>query len=325
MRTSIALFASLSILDATAAFAGPPNWKAVGQALGREGAMQGEVYRIGLPRSDLKVRLDGVDLKPALALGSWLAFRPMGDEAMVMGDLVLTQDEINPVMKRLSEGGIAITAVHNHLLRAEPYTLYMHVSGHGDPVKLATLLHDGLALSKTPLGPSGPAAVEALDIDQPAIEKALGRTGKANGGVLQFSIPRGEPVKDAGREVPEAMGSAIAINMQPTGDGKVATTGDFVLTADQVNPVLKALRANGIEVTALHNHMLADDPRLFFMHFWANDAAGKVATGLRAALDKVSLAGGAPKTGIAPQCKEVMAAQKQHSPDEVARCGQQQE
>ncbi|WP_460452571.1 DUF1259 domain-containing protein [Alsobacter sp. SYSU BS001988] len=321
MRISIALFASLAIFDATAAFSAPPDWKAVGQALGREGAMQGEVYRIGLPRSDLKVRLDGVEIKPALALGSWLAFRPMGDEAMVMGDLVLTQEEINPVMKRLSDGGVAITAVHNHLLRSEPFTLYMHVSGHGDPVKLATLLHDGLAVSKTPLGPAAPAAEQALDIDQPAIEKALGRPGKANGGVLQFSIPRGDPVKDAGMEVPEAMGSAIAINMQPTGDGKIATTGDFVLTADEVNPVLKVLRAAHIEVTALHNHMLDDEPRMFFMHFWANDDAGKVVQGLRAALDQVKVAGTEPKKSMAPGCKDVLANQAAHSKDEVAKCG----
>lgn len=185
MRAHIALCVSFAILNATAALAAP-DWKAVGQALGREGATQGEVYRVGLPRSDLKVRLDGVDIKPALALGSWLAFQPMGDGAMVMGDLVLTQDEINSVMKKLSDGGIAITAIHNHLLRAEPFTLYMHVSGHGDPVKLATLLHDGLALSKTPLGPSAPGAAQSLDFDQPAIEKALGQAGKVNGGVLQF-------------------------------------------------------------------------------------------------------------------------------------------
>ncbi|PSC05967.1 peptidase M23 [Alsobacter soli] len=326
MRRAIAVFvASAAILTGSAVLAAP-DWGAVGKALGREGSMQGDVYRVGLPRTDLRVRVDGVEIKPALALGGWLAFRPMGSEAMVMGDLVLTQQEINPVMAKLSESGITITAVHNHLLRAEPFTLYMHVAGRGDPVKLAAALHEALALSATPMALTTAAApATALDLDQAAIEKTLGQKGKVNGGVLQFSAARGQPVKDEGMDVPESMGSAIGINMQPTGGGKVATTGDFVLTADEVNPVLKALRANGIEVTAIHNHMLADEPRLFFMHFWANDEAGKVATGLRAALDKVSLAGGAPKAGMDPQCKEVVAAQKQHSADEVAKCGQQQE
>jgi hypothetical protein len=325
MRNVIAMLATSATLLAGSQALAAPDWNAVGQALGREGSLQGDVYRIGLPRSDLKVRVDGVDIKPALALGGWLAFRPMGDQAMVMGDLVLTQQEINPVMAKLAESGIEITAVHNHLLRAEPFTLYMHVSAHGDPVQLATKLHEALSVSATPLAMTTAAAPAAtLDLDQQGIERVLGQHGKANGGVLQFSISRSDPVLEEGMEIPDAMGSAIAINLQPTGSGKVATTGDFVLTAAEVNPVLKAFRENGIEVTALHNHMLADEPRLFFMHFWANGDASKVAAGLRAGLDKVGLAG-APKVGFAPDCKEIIAQQKKHSAEEVAKCGQQQE
>jgi len=290
----------------TLAFAVPaqadPDWKVVAQALGKEGSvMSGGVYRVGLPRSDLKVRLDGVEIKPALALGSWLAFQPMGDkEAMVMGDLVLTHEEANPVMKVLAENGLEITALHNHLLRSEPATMYMHVAGHGDAVKLATTLREALGQSRTPLGggtasSSQPPATtsstdQKLDLDTAVIDQALGRKGRVNGGVYQVSIPRVEAIKDSGMEVSEPMGSAIAINFQPTGSGKAAITGDFVLTADEVNPVLRALRANGIEVTALHNHMLKDEPRLFFMHFWANDDVQKLARGLRAALDQVKVA-----------------------------------
>jgi biotin operon repressor len=272
----------------------------VGEALGKPGAeMPGGVYRVGLPRTDLKVKLDGVDIKPALALGSWLAFQKHGNEAMVMGDLVLTQDEVNPVMKKLEESGIEITALHNHLLRNEPLTMYMHVLGRGDPLKLAATLHQALSLSGTPLGgsaasgssqPAAAAQQPDLGFDTAVIDRTLGRKGKASGGVYAVSVRRAEPVRDGGMEVPEAMGSAIAINFQGTGGGKVATTGDFVLTAQEVNPVLKALRENGIEVTAVHNHMLDDQPHLFFMHFWANDAAEKVATGLKAALDKVNVA-----------------------------------
>ncbi len=265
--------------------------------------MPGGIYRVSLPRTDLKVTLDGVEIKPALALGSWLAFRSMGNEVMVMGDLVLTDEEVNPVLKRLEEGGIEITALHNHLLRASPNTMYMHVHGHGSAAKLATTLREAIGASKTPFGGEtagipAPAATQAstvpptdqkIDLDTAAIDQALGRKGKINGGVYQVNVPRAEMPKDNGMEVPEAMGSAIAINFQPTGSGRAAITGDFVLTAEEVNPVIRALQATGIEVTALHNHMLNDEPRLFFMHFWANDDARKLASGLRAALDHVKV------------------------------------
>jgi hypothetical protein len=281
------------------AFAAEAWQQQIATGLGKQGIeMPGGVYRVGLPRTDLKVTLDGVEIKPALALGSWLAFRQMGQEVMVMGDLVLTDQEVNPVMKRLGEGGIEVTALHNHLLRGSPNTMYMHVHGHGDATKLATTLRGALGASRTPFGGETTATQAATngsttkpaEVDIAAIDQALGRKGKLNGGVYQVSVARAEPVKDDGMEVPDAMGSAIAINFQSTGSGKVATTGDFVLTADEVNPVLRALRSNGIEVTAIHNHMLGDVPRLFFMHFWANDDTQKVAKGLRAALDQVKTA-----------------------------------
>ena len=281
----------------TPSFAANPDWSQVGKALGKEGTTQADgVYRVGLPRTDLKVSLDGVSLKPGFALGGWIAFDPMGNQTMVMGDIVLTQDEVNPVMKKLEESGIEITALHNHLLRSEPMTLYMHVFGQGDPVTLATALHAGLALSKTPMesaasGAAQPqASTQQIEFDTAAVDQAIGRKGKANGGVYQFTIPRAETITDGGMAVPVSMGTAIGINFQPTGGGKAAITGDFVLIASEVNPVLKALRENDIEVTAVHNHMLDDQPRLFFMHFWANDDAAKLARGLKAALDKMNLA-----------------------------------
>jgi hypothetical protein len=273
-------------------FAAEIDWKKVGDALGKAGAAQPDgVYRVGLPRSDLKVTLDGVQIKPAFALGSWLAFEPAGDSAMVMGDLVLTHDEVNPVMKSLAEGGIEITALHNHLLRSSPATMYMHIEGHGDPVKLAATLHTALALSGTPFAaPSASGAAQTIDLDTAKLDGIIGQKGKVNGGVYQVTVPRAEPISDAGMSVPRSMGTGIAINFQPTGGGKAAITGDFVLTASEVNPVLLALREHGIEVTALHNHMLNEEPRLFFMHFWANGDAAKLATGLRAALDRVNVA-----------------------------------
>jgi uncharacterized protein DUF1259 len=273
-------------------FAADDDWQArVGEALGKTGAAApGGVYRVGLPRTDLKVTLDGVELKPGFALGSWLAFEKMGDQGMVMGDLVLTMDEVNPVMSKLAAGGIEITALHNHLLRNQPFTMYMHVQGRGDPVKLAAALHTALAESKTPLSATPASTPPAIDLDTAALDQTLGAKGANNGGVYQFSIPRAEPINDNGMAVPPPMGSANAINFQPTGGGKAAITGDFVLIASEVNPVLKALRENGIEVTAIHNHMLDDQPRLYFMHFWANDDAKKLAEGLKAALAHVNIA-----------------------------------
>ena len=271
------------------------DWQAqVGEALGKTGATAaGGIYRVGLPRTDLKVTLDGVELNAGFALGSWLAFEKMGDSGMVMGDLVLTMDEVSPVMKKLVEGGIEVTALHNHLLRNQPFTMYMHILGHGDPVKLAAALHTALGESKTPLAAAASAQAGApppIDLDTAAIDTALGAQGTNNGGVYQFGIPRAEPIKDAGMDVPAAMGSANAINFQPTGGGKAAITGDFVLIAGEVNPVLKALREHGIEVTAIHNHMLDDQPHLYFMHFWANDDAKKLAEGLKAALAQINIA-----------------------------------
>jgi hypothetical protein len=266
-------------------------WSKVDEAMGRSGAVTLDVHRYGFPRTDLSVTLDGVTIKPSLALGGWVAFKPMGGEAMVMGDLVLLETEIEPVMAKLIEGGLDITAIHNHLLRASPATFYMHVGGHGDPAKMAAVIHGALAISKTPMtAPTPPATPPAIDLDSAQIEQVIGVKGQANGGVLQFNVPRRDAVTMEGMQMAPVgpMGVAEAINFQPTGNGKAAITGDFVLIDTEVNPVLKTLRANGIDVTALHSHMLMENPRLFFMHFWANDDAIKLAKGLRAALDKAA-------------------------------------
>jgi hypothetical protein len=267
-------------------------WDKVGETFGKAGIeMSGGVYRIALPRTDIKATLDGVELKPGFALGGWLAFQKMSDDGMVMGDLVLLQDEVNPVMAKLLTGGIEITALHNHLLRNTPFTMYMHVYGHGDPVKLAAALRAGLVESKTPMTAAAPpAALPQVDLDIAALDQILGAKGSNNGGVIGYGIRRAEPITDSGMTVPAAMGSAIGINFQPTGNGNAAITGDFVLLGSELEPVLKALRDNGIEVTAIHNHMVDEQPRLFFVHFWANDDAKKLAQGLKAALDHINVA-----------------------------------
>jgi len=270
------------------------DWKGVEQALGKAGSMQpGDVYKVSLPRSDLKVTVGGVELKPALALGSWVAFKKSGTDSIVMGDLVLTEDEVTPVLTKLQEGGVEVTALHNHVLHESRRVMYMHIHGMGDATKIAKAIHDALALSKTPFtAPPVPAQTPDVGLDTKEIDQIMGQTGKANGVVYQYGIARADDISDSamnGFVIPPSMGVAQAINFQSTGGGKAAITGDFVLTAGEVNPVIKVLRDNGIEVTALHSHMLTDSPHLFFMHFWANDDALKLAKGLRAALDQINV------------------------------------
>jgi hypothetical protein len=273
---------------------GQVDWTKVDDAFGRKAAaVGGDVHRYGFPRSDLSVTLDGVSIKPGLALGGWVAMKPAHDGAMAMGDIVLLETEINPVMAKLIAAGLDITAVHNHLLRASPATFYMHISGHGDAVKLATAIKDALGASKTPLGPpAAPAQQPAIDLDTAQLDQIIGAKGNANGGVYAFGIPRKDKISEGGMALtpPGPLGLATGIAFQPTGNAKAAITGDFVLLGEEVNPVLKTLRQNGIEVTALHSHMLDEQPRLYFMHFWANDDAIKLAKGLRAALDKTASA-----------------------------------
>jgi hypothetical protein len=291
-KTISATFAQLLILCALAAAQNSPatnDWRPVVQALGRSGQPQADgAYKVGLPRGDMKVTVEGVQVKPTLALGSWLAFSSPGSDAMVMGDLVLSEDEVSPVMLALQENGLEITALHNHVLHETPRVVYMHIAGHGDAVKLAGALKKVIALTGTPAPAPPPGTLPAFGLDTAAIDQALGRTGKVNGGVYQVGVPRTEKITDAGMPVPGSMGLATALNFQPTGAGKAAITGDFVLIGSEVNPVIKALRQNGIEVTAVHCHMLEEQPRLFFMHFWANDDVVKLAKGLRAALDQTN-------------------------------------
>src|SRR5215210_5654011 len=266
------------------------DWSAVDAALGRSGMAQpGNVYKFGFPRTDLDVRIGDVRLKPALALGSWAAFMDIGGgNAMAMGDLVLTEGEVNDVISALQAGGIEQSALHNHVLGESPRVMYLHFSGHGDAVALARTLRTALERTKTPMqAPSGTAAAPELPAAE--MDSILGYTGKPNGGVLQYSVPRAERIVEHGMEVPPAAGMATAINFQPTGNGRAAISGDFVMLASEVNPVIRELRAGGIDVTALHSHMLDEEPRLFFMHFWANDDAVKLATALRGALDRMNV------------------------------------
>jgi len=237
MRGIIILVAA--ILISSGAAAQEIDWKKIDDALGRSAAVTGDVHRYGFPRTDLSVTLDGVAIKPALALGGWTAFKPVHGGAMMMGDLVLLESEITPVLTAAIENGLEITAIHNHVLRASPATFYMHISGHGDPVKLANALHTALAASKTPLTSPSSAVVPEIVLDTEALDRIVGVKGKSVGGVYQFGIPRRDPIAENGMSLdPVApLGLATGVNFQPTGNGKAAITGDFVLASTEVNPV----------------------------------------------------------------------------------------
>lgn len=288
MTSGIGLVVSIVAAPATTPAQQSASWSAVEQALGRTGTPQpGGVIRFGFPRRDLHVMVGSVAVRPALALGGWVAFKRLaGGTAMVMGDLVLTEDEIGPVVAALQQGGIEETALHNHLLGGVPNTMYLHIHARGNAEDIARAVRRGLAASKTPLDTAASGPAPALALDTAAIAHALGYRGHATGGVYQVGVPRAERITEDGEEVPPSMGTATSVNFQSTGGAKAAITGDFVLTGDEVNPVMRALRENGIAVTALHSHMIGESPRLFFMHFWANDDALKLAHGVRAALAK---------------------------------------
>src|SRR5213594_1293816 len=272
--------------------AADPDWKMVEQALGKSGQLQaGDVFRIGMHRTDLSVTVKGVPVKAGFALGSYAAFKQIGDHAMVMGDLVLLDQEVPAVMSGLLSGGLEVTAVHNHLNEMSPHVMYMHYGGHGDAVQMARALRQALSASGTPLGGSAPPSVPATGptLDAKAIEQALGRSGRDVGaGVFQVTVPRAESITEMGQPLLPAMGVVTVMNFQPTTDGKAAITGDFVLIDKEVNAVAKTLRQHGVDVTAIHNHALMDPPRLFYMHFWATDDAIKLAQGLKAALDQTN-------------------------------------
>ena len=275
------------------ALAAAPDWKAVEQTLGKTGQLQaGDVFRVGMPRTDLSVTVKGVAVKAGFALGSYAAFKQVGDQAMVMGDLVLLDQEVPAVTSGLLSGGLDVTAVHNHLNEMSPHVMYVHYEGHGDGLQLAKSLRQALSASGTPLGiPAPPAAAGGPVLDTKPIEQALGRPGREIGaGVFQVTAARAEAITAMGHPLLPAMGIATVMNFQPMGEGKAAITGDFVLLDKEVNPVARTLRQHGIDVTALHNHGLQDSPRLFYMHFWATDDAVKLARGLKAALDQTNSA-----------------------------------
>jgi Domain of Unknown Function (DUF1259) len=296
---AIALAATLAAALPSSAQPADPLWAKVDAVFGAPGKdLPGGVHRFGWPRRDLHVRIGEVEVEPALALGSWGAFVKTGENgaAMAMGDLVLLEPELTPVVSELEAGGIEVAAIHNHLIGESPHVVYLHFSGHGEAAALAAGLKKALARTATPpavpAAPATPATVaKSLPADEQAfatVQQVLGRKGTLAGTVLQVGVPRAERIEEHGVEIPPSMGMANALNFQRVGS-QVATTGDFVLIGAEVNPVIRELRSHGIEVTALHSHMLAETPRLFFMHFWGVGSPETIAGALKAALANVNV------------------------------------
>jgi len=262
------------------------NVDGIAKAIGKEGDLTGEMYKVSFPRSDLTVKAGNVVIKPALALINWAGFMKSGSTAVTYGDLVLLDDEINPVISKLEESGIELSALHNHLLHDNPRVMYIHFVGRGDEVEMAKGIREALAVTTTPLGstPSGPETKPELSKE---IERIIGYEGSMGGGVFHINVPRNDMhVAAMGAAIPGYMGMNTPLNFQL--DGKnAAINGDFILHPAELNPVIKVLRANGIEIASVHNHMLDEEPRLIFMHFWANGDAVDLAKGLKAALGRI--------------------------------------
>ena len=267
------------------------DWTSVTDALGRTGKFgdSNTVYRIPLVRSDLQVVTVGVPIKPGLSLGGYVAFAKYDDATMVMGDLVVTEAELPKVTDALQSHGIEQTALHKHLLEQSPQVWWTHVHAMGDPAKLAAGIK--AALDATAIAPAAapPAQQQPVDLDTAGIDAALGRKGNPDGGPYKFNLARQDTIVDGGHLVPPTFGVTTTVNFQPLGEGKAAINGDIVMTGPEVQKVIQALRAGNISLVTVHNHSLTDEPRLFYLHYWAVDDAVTLAKAMRAALDATNL------------------------------------
>jgi Domain of Unknown Function (DUF1259) len=252
--------------------------------LGVKGQMQEGVTVFRFPRSDIQVEIDGEPVPTALGFGGWTAWKAMGNEAMVMGDLVLLEKEVNGVISALGEANINISALHNHFLNENPRIMFVHVDGMGDPQKLARGLKNALARTGTPFpSPTGAQPSPPPAIDTKRIEQIIGEKGQVGGGVFKITIGR-PGVTMRGTEVTSSMGLNTWAAFIGTST-RAHVAGDVAMTAREVNPVIRALRRGGINVVAVHNHMLDEEPRIFFLHYWGTGTAEELAHTLRAAFD----------------------------------------
>lgn len=257
------------------------DFRDVEQILGITGQTQEGVFVVSFPRSDIKVTIHGESVPTAFGFGSWTAWKNMGNEMMVMGDLVLLEKEINPVISALEEANIYVTALHNHFLGEKPRIMYMHIHGVGQAGALARGIRNALDKTETPR--SHPVATSASpSIDTKRIEEIIGHVGKAGGGIYKITVGR-HGVKTHGMELTSSMGLNSWIAFIGTND-RAHVAGDIAMLANEVNPVIRALRKHGIKIVAVHNHMLDEEPRIFFLHYWGTGKAENLARAFRDAL-----------------------------------------
>jgi hypothetical protein len=278
--------AATSSMPATTA----ADWAAVGGVFGRQGTFKDGLYTVTFPRGDLRVTVGQVTLKPALATTTSITFFGTPRKASVMGDLILTEAERQAVIAKLITGGVEISAVHAHLPTHTPTVWWHHIEAEGEAVKVATAIKTALAVGTTPMGaPGAPTDTDLGDLDPTALDKAMGRSGTTSGGVRKYAVVRHQTITMGSMTVPRPL-AQTAVAIQPVGAGRAAVNGDIVMTDQEVQPVLKALRGGGLDVIELHNHMLSESPRILYVHFWAVDDAIKLASSLRAAIGKTKAA-----------------------------------
>lgn len=291
LAPAIAILAAFVLPRVAAAQEMPAPYRQVLTTLGKQGDFKDNVLKVNIPRNDLKVTVAGVATPTPFGFGGWVAMtKGSGGHDVLMGDLVLQQDEVNPVMSALLDNGLDVTALHNHFFWDEPRIFYMHVHGHGTPAELASKLKPAIDLigrsTTAPAAPPAePAPASGLNIDR--LVQIVGATGEQTGAVYKFTLPRPDlKVVEMGATINARMGLNTWAAFTGTND-KAAIAGDVAMLASEVTPVLKALRRNGLDVVAIHHHMTADRPTIIFLHYWGTGPADKLASGFKAAVDEL--------------------------------------
>jgi hypothetical protein len=272
----------------------PADYDAVLKTLGKQGDFKDNVLKINIPRSDLKVTIDGIATPTPFGFGGWLAMtKGTGGMDVMMGDLVLTEDEVNPVMSALLDNGLEATALHNHFFFESPRIFYMHVHGHGKAADLAKIAKPAVDLighistqHQSPV-PGGNAKIAAGQIDTEKIAKIVGHAGEQNGPVYKITIGRDDiKLTEMGATINARMGFNTWAAFFGS-DEQAEVAGDVAMLSTEITPVLKALRANGLNIVAIHHHMTATQPDIYFLHYWGTGPAEKLGAGFKAALDEL--------------------------------------
>jgi hypothetical protein len=294
MSTSKILLSFLAAAGIAFAQQIPADYDAVLKALGKTGDFKDNVLKINIPRNDLKVTIDGTVTPTPFGFGGWLAMtKGTGGMEVMMGDLVLLEDEVNPVMSALLDNGLEVTAVHNHFFFESPRIYYMHVHGHGKAADLAKMVKPALDLiGKVPAThestvTGGASGIQAGQIDTAKIANTVGHQGEQIGAVYKITVGRDDlSIKEMGATINARMGLNTCASFYGS-DAKAEIAGDIAMLSQEITPVLKALRANGLNVVAIHHHMTGTQPEIYFLHYWGTGPTDKLATGFRAALDQL--------------------------------------